>query len=85
MTSSIVADGKSNDARIPFPIRNDIPFPFTPYNQQRQLMSAIYDCIENSACGVFESPTGSFQISIYVYIHINMCTSCQKERGSRFL
>ena len=36
-----------------------ISFPFEPYPQQRDLMRSIYDCIEKSSVGCFESPTGT--------------------------
>ena len=36
-----------------------IPFPFDPYPQQRDLMNAIYETIEASSSGCFESPTGT--------------------------
>ena len=34
-------------------------FPFTPYPQQVQLMANISECIQSSAVGCFESPTGT--------------------------
>lgn len=37
----------------------EIPFPYTPYPQQKALMNEIYSCIEESKFGVFESPTGT--------------------------
>lgn len=37
----------------------EIPFPFKPYPQQRDLMRSIYDCVEASSVGCFESPTGT--------------------------
>ena len=39
--------------------QESIPFPFTPYTQQRDLMEAILDCFDSSGVGVFESPTGT--------------------------
>ena len=41
------------------PDQDAIPFPFEPYPQQRDLMRSIYDCIEKSSVGCFESPTGT--------------------------
>ena len=46
-------DSKSNKKMISF------PFPFPPYPQQQELMQAIYDCIDTSSVGCFESPTGT--------------------------
>lgn len=37
----------------------DIPFPCTPYPQQRDLMKSILECVESSSVGCFESPTGT--------------------------
>lgn len=37
----------------------DFHHPFEPYDIQRQLMSAIYDCLEDGKVGIFESPTGT--------------------------
>lgn len=38
---------------------DEIPFPFPPYPQQKDLMRAIVDCVESSSAGCFESPTGT--------------------------
>lgn len=38
---------------------NYFPFPFPPYPQQQQLMEVIYDTINTSSIGCFESPTGT--------------------------
>ena len=35
------------------------PFPFEPYDIQKDFMEALYNCIENKQVGIFESPTGS--------------------------
>ncbi len=35
------------------------PFPFKPYDTQSLLMENIYECIDSSSVGVFESPTGT--------------------------
>ena len=34
------------------------PFPFEPYEIQKDFMQALYKCIENKQVGIFESPTG---------------------------
>lgn len=43
----------------PSHMKFNIPFPFPPYPQQRDLMSAIHKTLENSQIGFFESPTGT--------------------------
>lgn len=35
------------------------PFPFTPYLSQERLMAAIHSAIEDKACLIAESPTGT--------------------------
>ncbi|CAM9799349.1 unnamed protein product, partial [Ectocarpus fasciculatus] len=37
----------------------DIPFPFEPYDVQKQLMRKIYSTLEKGGIGIFESPTGT--------------------------
>lgn len=37
----------------------DFPFPFPPYPIQNQFMRQLYQCLENSNLGIFESPTGT--------------------------
>lgn len=37
----------------------DFHHPYQPYQIQKDLMLAIYDCIENANVGIFESPTGT--------------------------
>ncbi len=34
-------------------------FPFAPYAVQTQLMTKIYECLNDGGVGVFESPTGT--------------------------
>ena len=34
-------------------------FPYEPYPEQQKLMHSIYECIESSSVGCFESPTGT--------------------------
>lgn len=43
-------------------IINGIPvnFPFKPYDVQTAYMEKVIDCLQNSANGVLESPTGEF-------------------------
>lgn len=40
-------------------MENDYCFPFPPYPQQQLLMDNIFQCIESSSIGCFESPTGT--------------------------
>lgn len=35
--------------------------PYEPYDIQKQLMNAVYDCLDNGKVGIFESPTGVFE------------------------
>ncbi|XXQ30437.1 Helicase ATP-binding domain-containing protein [Plasmodiophora brassicae] len=37
----------------------EIPFPFEPYDVQRQFMSELFDCLETGRLAMFESPTGT--------------------------
>ena len=39
--------------------RRDFHHPFEPYDIQQQFMEEVYECIENSRVGIFESPTGT--------------------------
>lgn len=59
MTScGAVGSGKGNDG---MDTREDpaIPFPFEPYDVQKQLMKKIYSTLEKGGIGIFESPTGT--------------------------
>lgn len=40
-------------------LEKDFHHPFEPYPIQKQLMSALYTCIEEGKIGIFESPTGT--------------------------
>ena len=42
-------------------------FHFTPYPQQVALIKAIVDCIVDSSCGCFESPTGTGKSLSVIY------------------
>ncbi|XP_063976651.1 ATP-dependent DNA helicase DDX11 [Diachasmimorpha longicaudata] len=37
----------------------DFPFPFPPYNIQRDFMKSLYNCLDEGNLGIFESPTGT--------------------------
>lgn len=41
-----------------------IPFPFEPYDVQRQLMRKIYETLEKGGIGIFESPTGTVSAAV---------------------
>ncbi|KAF9695163.1 hypothetical protein EKO04_006762 [Ascochyta lentis] len=37
----------------------DFHHPYEPYSIQKDFMNAVYDCLEDSKVGIFESPTGT--------------------------
>ncbi|XP_014474402.1 PREDICTED: probable ATP-dependent RNA helicase DDX11 isoform X2 [Dinoponera quadriceps] len=37
----------------------EFPFPFPPYEIQKQFMKELYNCLESGGLGLFESPTGT--------------------------
>lgn len=41
-----------------------IPFPFEPYDVQRQLMRKIYETLDKGGIGIFESPTGTVSAAV---------------------
>ena len=41
------------------------PFPFTPYDIQKDFMRELYLTLERGQVGIFESPTGTVK---YIYI-----------------
>ena len=45
-------------------------FPFKPYPQQEDLMNALYECIESSSVGCFESPTGTGKSYVHMLYNI---------------
>lgn len=38
---------------------NEFPFPFPPYNIQKDFMKNLYAVLEERKLGIFESPTGT--------------------------
>lgn len=38
---------------------DNIPFPFQPYPVQKELMTALFERLENGGVGILESPTGT--------------------------
>jgi hypothetical protein len=50
----------------------DFPFPYTPYDIQRDFMRNLYEVLENGGLGIFESPTGT--VCPCKYIHISVRT-----------
>ena len=56
------------------------PFPFQPYDIQKDFMKQLYIALERGAVGIFESPTGTvfdsigliyFSVSNHNFININ--------------
>lgn len=45
-----------------------IPFPFEPYDVQRQLMGKIYETLEKGGIGIFESPTGTVSTAVVAVV-----------------
>ncbi|XP_034946686.1 ATP-dependent DNA helicase DDX11 [Chelonus insularis] len=37
----------------------EFPFPFPPYDIQKNFMKNLYSCLDNGSLGIFESPTGT--------------------------
>lgn len=37
----------------------EFPFPFPPYEIQKDFMKNLYSCLDNGKLGIFESPTGT--------------------------
>ena len=44
----------------------EFPFPFTPYSIQKDLMHNLYVAIEEKKLGIFESPTGTVSVSVFL-------------------
>ena len=38
---------------------DEFPFPFPPYDIQKDFMRHLYQCLKDSKLGIFESPTGN--------------------------
>lgn len=47
-------------------IPKEFDFPFTPYNIQKKFMEKLYFALEHKKFGIFESPTGT--VCIYLFI-----------------
>lgn len=45
----------------------EFPFPFTPYDIQKDFMRELYLTLERGHVGIFESPTGT------VMLHVECC------------
>lgn len=41
----------------------EFPFPFPPYEIQKNFMKSLYDALDASNVGIFESPTGTVCMS----------------------
>ena len=46
-------------------------FPFEPYDIQKSFMNTLYETLMNEKIGIFESPTGTVNIYVVLYIFIN--------------
>lgn len=47
-------------------VPNEFSFPCSPYNIQKDFMSNLYKVLEESKLGIFESPTGTVSIVLFV-------------------
>lgn len=41
----------------------DIPFPFTPYDIQKEFMRVLFEALEDGSFGILESPTGTVSLA----------------------
>jgi hypothetical protein len=55
----------------------DFPFPYTPYDIQRDFMRNLYEVLENGGLGIFESPTGTVCRYILVRAKPSHIASCE--------
>ena len=46
----------------------EFPFPFKPYDIQREFMRELYTTLEEGRIGLFESPTGTVPADLLVYM-----------------
>ena len=50
---------------MPESLKEKWGFPFDPYSIQDEFMQKLYECIDTSKIGIFESPTGTVKYSWY--------------------
>jgi len=43
---------------------DQFPFPFEPYEIQKDFMKVLYNALERGQVGIFESPTGTVRVVI---------------------
>ncbi len=52
-----VTEDRDHESELQPP--EDFPFPFQPYDIQKEFMHALYMALERGCIGIFESPTGT--------------------------
>lgn len=60
-------EDRMNDLLAP----EEFPFPFPPYDIQRDFMRALFDVLEKGQLGIFESPTGTVNILFLFLLYFN--------------